>query len=608
MKHCPVCNGVYPNSLSICPQDNAPLRQSSIFEPGRIIRSKYKILSYLGGGGMADVYRVRHIAFNEDCAIKVVKPNFADDEQFNRRFKNEAVLTRRLRHPHAIAVEDFDTTEEGLPYIVMELVQGCDLRTVIKRDGPLGTERTLSIATQVASALAAAGNLGITHRDIKPDNILITCGSDGQEFAKVLDFGIARVKEGSYAIAGQTLTQVGMVVGTPQYMSPEQAQGKLGDDVDCRADIYSLGVVMFEMLTAKLPFISDTPIGYCLEHLHTRPVPPHLFASELKISQTFSGIVMKCLEKRREDRYSTMGELITALGLVAPGTHPIADTTAKEWWQQPCSPLSRFQPEPASATTPPARDFGTALTALPANQLGTPKNQSRVKLWLGLAASAIVVVLGAMYALRPQTASTSANAVSHPPVPVPAAASTANPNVPPSLAVATPNEPPAHAAIKSDTPAVASARARTLSLLHRTLDGRGIAVDCAACPKDKPYVNVVAGGGQVKLQGVVDDDAQLDLIRRVQAQLGDVKGLVVDVHRLPSVNTGAPVAPPVLTDRQSTADQVRANEYVANAGQQMRMGNYVSAEARYQMALDIDPQNEAAKAGLDQARKARTAR
>ena len=313
MKHCPVCNNSYPTNFRICPQDNTSLRETNEIEPGMVIRSKYQILEHLGGGGMADVYRAKHLAFNEICAIKVVKARYADDAAFNNRFKGEAVLTRKLRHPNAIAVEDYDTTEDGRPYIVMEFVKGRNLRSVIDEDGALPVKRALSIALQVARALAAAHKLGITHRDIKPDNILITQDERGNEAAKVLDFGIAKVKEGAFTMAAYTATRKGMVVGTPQYMSPEQARGKVGDEIDSRADIYSLGVMIYEMVTGRLPFESDTPMGYCLEHLHTVPVPPHEFSAALNIPVGLSQLVMKTLEKDREKRFSTIDEMIEAL-------------------------------------------------------------------------------------------------------------------------------------------------------------------------------------------------------------------------------------------------------------------------------------------------------
>src|SRR5207248_1740438 len=159
-----------------------------------------------------------------------------------RRFKTEAIISRKLRHPNAVRVDDLDFAEDGRPYIVMEYVQGASLRHVIQVDGSLGVARALNIARQVCSALIAAHELGIVHRDIKPDNILLVTQPDGSEVAKVLDFGIAKVRDGAMDLGeGFTATQTGTVVGTPQYISPEQALGMKGDAVDGRADIYSLG-------------------------------------------------------------------------------------------------------------------------------------------------------------------------------------------------------------------------------------------------------------------------------------------------------------------------------------------------------------------------------
>lgn len=315
---------------------------------------------------------------------------------------------------------------------------------------------------------------------------------------------------------------------------------------------------------------------------------------------------MKCLEKSREDRYSSMEELMAALEQVHPGDSQANGINATALFQE-TSPQSWFEPEPVIGIAEPAANAsGMGLAEPVSDEPLTPKSKNRIGFWLSLAA-AIIVALGGMYALRPRSTSPSANSVSHPSASVPAATSDANPEVQPSQPIATksepPSEPPTHAVTRND-PTATAARARTISLLHRMLDGHGISVDCAGCSKDKPYVNVAAEDNLVKIQGMVEDDRQMELVRQVQAHLGDVKGLVVDVHRFPTA-TPAPTALPVVTPRQLTADEVRANEYVANAEQQMLMGNYVSAEARYQMALDLDPRSAAAKAGLEQARTAR---
>ena len=220
MKHCTTCQYLFADQLQTCPRDNSALRSVRDLEPGMIIRGKYNILGWIGAGGMATVYRARHRLLNEMRAVKVVSPKFAGDEDFLKRFRQEAAVARRLRHENAVWVEDLDEIEDGRPFIAMELLEGEDLRSLIKNRGPISVERSLRIGAQVAAALNAAHKLGIVHRDIKPDNIFITRGRDGQDLAKVLDFGIAKAKEGVVQGGGYTATQAGVMIGTPEYMSP----------------------------------------------------------------------------------------------------------------------------------------------------------------------------------------------------------------------------------------------------------------------------------------------------------------------------------------------------------------------------------------------------
>ena len=314
MRYCPSCHSVYPSDFRTCPKDQTELLTASELQPGMVLRGKYEILAKLGAGGMATVYRARHLAFGEVRAIKVVNSRLADDEDFLRRFRNEAVVTRRLHHPNAVRVDDLDTTEEGRPFIVMEYVEGLNLREVIRRDGALSLRRAVRIARQVASALAAAHELGIVHRDIKPDNILLT-GAGETETAKVLDFGIARVIEGALGDS-HPATRTGMVVGTPQYISPEQAMGRRGSDLDGRADLYSLGVALYEMVTGRLPFESDTAMGIILHHLQTLPTPPHEIRPDLGIPAPLSDVLMRALEKDRDKRFASANDMGAALDAV----------------------------------------------------------------------------------------------------------------------------------------------------------------------------------------------------------------------------------------------------------------------------------------------------
>ncbi len=330
MKYCETCHATYPTDFSTCPKDQSVLRPASELLQGMVIRDKYQVLEKIGSGGMASVYRVRHLAFNEERAIKVVSSKLADDPSFLRRFKTEAVVTRKLQHPNAVRVDDLDTTDDGRPYIVMELVQGSNLRDAIEHGGPMPLERVLNIVWQVCSALATAHQLGITHRDIKPDNILLVAQPNGRELVKVLDFGIAKVREGGIDVGGgYTATQTGMVVGTPQYISPEQALGKHGEEIDGRADLYSLGIVIYEMLTGELPFQSDTPMGLLMAHIQTPPVPPHQRKPALGIPPAISQVLMKALEKDPTQRFQTAGEMLEALRQARPSIAARASATTQ---------------------------------------------------------------------------------------------------------------------------------------------------------------------------------------------------------------------------------------------------------------------------------------
>lgn len=348
MKYCETCHSIYSNELESCPKDKESLRQVNDLMPGMIIRDKYEVLDKIGIGGMAAVYKARHLTFNEIRAIKVVNNKLLNDKEFLNRFRNEAIITRKLRHPNAVQLDDFDTTEDGRPFIVMEYVQGRNLRSWIHGTNPIPIPRALNICKQVAAALGAAHKLNIVHRDIKPDNILLVPQpgqvESTQDLVKVLDFGIAKMADASFE-GNRNATQTGMVVGTPQYVSPEQASGKIGDQIDGRSDLYSLGIVLYEMITGKLPFNSDTPIGYLIHHLQTAPTPPS------GIAQSVSSVIMKALEKDRTKRYQSADDMINAMNRllnspIPPPVKPLAT---------PVTPTGIPGPRPAAAAPIPQR-------------------------------------------------------------------------------------------------------------------------------------------------------------------------------------------------------------------------------------------------------------
>lgn len=278
-----------------------------------VIRNKYEILARIGIGGMGAVYKGRHVTFNELCAIKVVNDAIAGDANFLQRFQTEAVVTRKLRHPNAVRVDDFDYTDDGRPFIVMELVEGRNVGEVLQAEGALLVPRAVRIATQAAQALGAAHKLGFVHRDIKPGNIILTTDEQGQETAKVLDFGIAKLRQAA-GDSQSSMTMTGMVVGTPLYMSPEQFMGKkAGEEIDGRTDLYSLGVVLYQMVTAKLPFDGDTLYSIMMQHMQGNVRPPDELAPELNIPAGLSRVILKSIDKSRELRFQNAEEFIAAL-------------------------------------------------------------------------------------------------------------------------------------------------------------------------------------------------------------------------------------------------------------------------------------------------------
>ncbi|MGB8495423.1 MAG: protein kinase [Candidatus Acidiferrum sp.] len=312
MKTCRVCQRSYSTHFANCPQDGTPLIQSEEWAEGTLVRGKYQIIQKIGQGAMGAVYKALHTHFQELRALKVIAAALASDKKFVKRFEQEAILARKLQHPNAVRVDDIDETEDGQPFIVMEYIEGKNLRDVIAEEGPMTPTRVASIMRQVASALDAAHRLGIIHRDIKPENIVLI-QSQKEIVAKVLDFGIAKLKEGLGGSSASSMTGTGMVVGTPLYMSPEQAMASPGKELDGRSDIYSLGIVMYQMLTKELPIQGDTSLQIVMAQIQTPPIPIQCAQAGLKIPQPLADVVMKCLQKNREDRPANGQAIIAAL-------------------------------------------------------------------------------------------------------------------------------------------------------------------------------------------------------------------------------------------------------------------------------------------------------
>ena len=314
MKTCPSCSASYGNDVGFCPHDGTALRLSAGLQPGAVIRKKYEILSEIGRGGMGVVYRARHLLWNEEKALKVVVAEGSAVQQALKGLMAEALVMRHLQHPHIVRVEDADFTEDDQLFVVMEYVDGQSLREKLDREGPLAPEVALHIAAQACSALAAAHEKGIVHRDIKPQNVLLAKNADGSETVKIIDFGIAKVREATgLGVTGVMASTTGLFMGTPDYASPEQANGMRGSDLDGRTDLYSLGLVLYEMLTGRLPFAADTPVAMLVQRLQVPPMPPDWVRPDLKISPDVSKLAMQALERDRENRYRSAAEMERAI-------------------------------------------------------------------------------------------------------------------------------------------------------------------------------------------------------------------------------------------------------------------------------------------------------
>lgn len=310
MKTCPQCQVKYPDALDLCPRDGSALPAAQKIEAdrsdpliGTTIDGRYAIEARLGEGGMGVVYRAKHVLIDKPVAIKILRKEAAQDTAAVQRFIQEARSASRIGHSNIVDITDFGVLPDGHAYFVMEFLQGPTLAQVLQ-DGPLDPIRVCHIAAQMARGLHAAHQKGIVHRDLKPENVFLLDREGQKDFVKIVDFGIAKVG------SGQRLTQVGMVLGTPEYMSPEQATGS---ETDHRVDQYALGCMMYEMLTGVVPFLCERPAQTLTKHVFEPVIPPRQRKPELNIPPSLEAVVMRTLAKKPTERFPSMRELETAL-------------------------------------------------------------------------------------------------------------------------------------------------------------------------------------------------------------------------------------------------------------------------------------------------------
>ena len=329
---CPECRQFFAADARFCPFDGSSLQPATGYDPsrdpliGQVIDGRYKVEAVLGEGGMGTVYRVVHTSLGRQLALKALRRDLAEDPDLAARFVREAKAAGAIAHPNIVQISDFGSLSSGQPYFVMEFLTGVSLRQMLLSGEKLAPKRVLSMVDSVAEALAMAHDAGIIQRDVKPDNILIQRNPSGRDVVKVLDFGLARVAGAS------RLTRKGIVFGTPHYMSPEQATGEV---LDQRSDIYSLGVVLYELITGKVPFEADTYMGVLTKHIYVQPVPPTRFAGGEELAQ-FENVVMRCLRKDPKERYGSMAEVLEDLHAV--GNRPRAGSLPAP---SPSKPRSR---------------------------------------------------------------------------------------------------------------------------------------------------------------------------------------------------------------------------------------------------------------------------
>jgi eukaryotic-like serine/threonine-protein kinase len=310
--NCLRCKQAFDANLEQCPSCGDRVTSFQRTYSTRLIDGKYQILDRLGVGGMGEIFKVRHIHLNELRVIKIMRPNVAADDQGMQRFLQEARTSTMIKHRNLAMLYDFAQLDDGSYYMVWEFIDGTNIQKWISQNGPVPPRLTVEIAVQALHGLDHLHSMGLIHRDISPENIMLSQDHHGKLLVKVIDFGIAKsLAEGE---SGQGLTQTGMFLGKLKYASPEQAGFlKEGEHLDARSDLYSFGIVMYEMLAGRAPFQATNPHGYILKHVTERPAAIADTNPDAKVPSQLESIIFKSLEKSRDSRQRTAAEFAAAI-------------------------------------------------------------------------------------------------------------------------------------------------------------------------------------------------------------------------------------------------------------------------------------------------------
>lgn len=501
---CPVCGTTYPDTVRFCPDDASTLRAIDDGGDliGEVIADRYQVTALLGEGGMGRVYVARHVRLPQQVAIKVLHPSLVKDASAVARFNREAANAARIEHDRVARVFDFGETGDGAVYLAMEFVAGRTLRAVLAGDPPLAPTRAANLIYQIADGLDAAHRLQIVHRDLKPDNILVATDEQGVDRVKIVDFGIAKALDGRDA----KLTQTGMAVGTPEFMSPEQL---FGEDVDARSDVYALGLVAFQCLTGTLPFLSDTPERAMTARLGAKPKPLAIVRPGVdwpaSLQVAFDGALAAEPADRTASALAFGDAVVSAVEgwtgqSVLRGRTPLSSTAIP----LPTPPVGV---PPVSSSTAVRSDASATATVAAAAPTAAAATNGRPKWLLPAGGLAVVAAIAAVMFTRGPTASPSAAPAEGAPPAAPAAAPMGTAAPPPVGDAGTPPPTSARPSAVAPPTTAAGASAPPPAAGTGTASGRPTTTESPTAPG--PSAPAPATGAEA-----ADARRALDAIRR----------------------------------------------------------------------------------------------
>jgi serine/threonine-protein kinase len=408
---CPECALEFSRGEVFCAVDGARLLpissgsgSGSGFGPDPLIdqtlAGRYRILRKIGEGGMGIVYEAIHVVIEKRVALKILREDFSHRDDVVERFRQEAKSASRIGHEHIIDISDFGVTPNGAHFFVMELLHGNDLAEELEQRGPLPTRRAIGIALQCAKALGAAHAKGIVHRDMKPENIFMLQRDTGEDFVKIVDFGIAKMSDIDTpgAAPGRKLTKTGMIFGTPEYMSPEHAAGK---ELDHRVDVYAMGIILYELLTGRVPFQGDTFLGILTQHMFEQVPPLRMANPSCSAPPELEQLILRAVSKNADDRQQSMDELAHELNAILQHQSPVSSSMPPPGTITHVDRQRSFPPAPSSHQPPPRFPQMATIGSESLYDLSPVRGKgSSVGLWAALLGILAAGIVGALFILR----------------------------------------------------------------------------------------------------------------------------------------------------------------------------------------------------------------